>query len=720
MDAPSETYHLFVFAMQQPSFRIRAHFFTFLGCAIGLAFVFATPSAKAQTSIVPAIEEFRLKNGLRVMLVEDKTQARILLQAQYVGGNAMIDVGGKEGTSALLLQTLRNTLQTRIDAANARLNDSSRILLSAANSVDASSLILTLPKNSLQTALTLASDALSRPSFLAADIQISRKDIATSKQARSAANAHAAALATLAAHVVYGAEHPYSRQATLQSLAALNERDIQAAHQLLCVPGNMALVIVGNVSKKALAPMLAKTFGLWKSGEVPYIPRPRPLPPEHGIALVDAPLTEDGDAGASASKLASFALVFDAPPRNDMDYEALALAMYVLESRMKSPSLGSMLARTMLSEHRYANDLVAVQRLPTLSAAKDAERVVAQMRTEMKRLSMEIPALSELATAKKALQDRFAATLRSPQALSELLALAAVNDIPLKTIRSYPKRLADLTPEAVQTAANRYLQPERGMIVLTDSTTLQTAMGNLRALGKVVRYTSDGEPIVNLDSADISLDSLLTLHTKSLGGTTATMRITTLTTQTQTQLSAMAQKFPGTIITKQKVPNKIARKLEITATQIVQELWFDGKTAFDKMEMMGQEQPLAQRSSKETESALFDAQIFPALTMRSCGFAPELLGKRDGAYIVKATTPNGTVKTLVFDATTYLLASIEEMRQTPQGIIQSVQEFREYALFEGVQLPTTVVMKTGPGTLIGKSTYQINQPIGDEVFQVRK
>jgi hypothetical protein len=75
------------------------------------------------------------------------------------------------------------------------------------------------------------------------------------------------------------------------------------------------------------------------------------------------------------------------------------------------------------------------------------------------------------------------------------------------------------------------------------------------------------------------------------------------------------------------------------------------------------------------------------------------------------------VKTLLFDGTTYLLASIEEMRQTPQGIIKSVQEFREYGIFEGIRLPTTIVLKTGPGTLIGKSTYQINLPIADEQFQ---
>jgi hypothetical protein len=460
--------------------------------------------------------------------------------------------------------------------------------------------------------------------------------------------------------------------------------------------------------------MLKKSFGAWKSGDTPYMTRPRPQPMEQGVYWVE-----------TARAMPTLALAFEAPPRNDMEYDATRLAANLLEKRINATlsTKDSLLAAVLtLSDNKYANVLVCEKRLESTSSSDSAssihaERLVAvraQLHDAVKRCAAEAPSDAEMAASKTILLERYASSLRQAETLASMLLSADANGLSLKELQSYPKRVLALTPEAVRVAAGRLSLPEPPPVIVLGSGTL---LPTLQSLGKVYRYAANGEPIVMIEDAGITLDSLLALHVEALGGALAVQGISSLTTTTQTQLSVMAQKFPGTILTKQKVPNKITRKLEITATQIVQELWCDGKVAFDKIEMMGQEQPLAQRSAKETESALFDAQIFPALTMQSCGFTPELLGKRDGYYVVKASTESGTVKTLLFDGTTYLLASIEEMRQTPQGIIKSVQEFREYGIFEGIRLPTTIVLKTGPGTLIGKSTYQINLPIADEQFQ---
>ena len=669
--------------------------------------------------LLPNTEEFRLKNGVRILLIEDPTQERIVLRAQFAGGTTLADAVGKEGIGALFLQTLASEVQSRangvIPAHVLHNSDSSRIVVVPLASADALSLLVSVPEQHLQATLEIIGKVLMLPPMLSSNVKAAFQQVRIAEQARKSASLRRLALEAMTAKIVYGKEHPYSRTVSETSLQDLSVSDVQTAYAAVCLPNNTLLAITGNIRKKNLLPLLTKTFGAWKSGDAPYIPRPRPMPMENGVYLVESPAVPTDSA-------LWIAMAFDAPERNDIDYEALSLTVQVLQNRLQSRLKSTALAFGSLTENKYANCFLvqAMVAHPSLSPDSTILRLVSLMRENIKRLYTETPNAIEIAAAKNLLMERYTKVLRQSDEYLGLLLRADAAGISHKEIRIYPKRLQALSPETVRIVAERYLQPARGVVVLADSADIAAILPTVRRLGNVFRYTPTGEPIVSMDKSDISLDSLISLHTAALGGTSATARIATLSTTTEIQLSAMAQKFPGTILTKQKIPNKIARKLEITATQISQELWCDGTVAVDKIEMMGQEQPLARRSEKETESALFDAQIFPVLTMHVCGFVPELLGKRDGNYVVKATAKNGTVKTLTFDGGTYLLSAIEEMRQTPQGIVQAVQEFREYAVFEGVQLPTIVVLKTGPGTLIGKNTYEINQPIGDEVFQVRK
>ncbi len=672
----------------------------------------------------PKVEEFRLSKGLKTLCIEDPAQQRTLVYVQCAGGSAM-DAVGKEGASAVLAQALAAAVQARTNAIattalpDTQTADTNRIAVAALSGNDAFSLKVSLPYKKLQSVLDILGNVFSRPSFLAptaaSEVNAAVQHVLIANQvAEGSARAPERAITAMATRITYSFEHPYSRSASEESLRSLRQNDLQAAYSMLCMPNNTTVVIIGKATKKSLLPMLKKSFGAWKSGDAPYMTRPRPQPMEQGIYWVE-----------TARATPTLAFTFEAPPRNDMEYDATRLAANLLERRINaelSTKDSSLAATITLSDNKYANVLVCQKRLESTSgndsaSSTHAERLAAVrtlLHDAVKRCAAEAPSDAEMAASKTILLERYASSLRQPEALASLLLSADANGLSLKELQNYPKRVLALTPEAVRVAAGRLSLPEPPPVIVLGRSAL---LPDLQTLGKVYRYAANGEPIVMMEDAGITLDSLLALHTQALGGALAVQGVSSLTTTTETQLSVMAQKFPGTILTKQKVPNKITRKLEITATQIVQELWCDGKVAFDKIEMMGQEQPLAQRSAKETESALFDAQIFPALTMQSCGFTPELLGKRDGYYVVKASTESGTVKMLLFDGTTHLLASIEEMRQTPQGIIKSVQEFREYGIFEGIRLPTTIVLKTGPGTLIGKSTYQINLPIADEQFQ---
>src|SRR5581483_6427094 len=60
---------------------------------------------------------------------------------------------------------------------------------------------------------------------------------------------------------LYGAEHPYARAATAHSIAAIERDDVVRFASAYIAPPHLALVVVGDVSRDTLLPMLERTFG---------------------------------------------------------------------------------------------------------------------------------------------------------------------------------------------------------------------------------------------------------------------------------------------------------------------------------------------------------------------------------------------------------------------------------------------------------------------------
>ncbi|MBL7991350.1 MAG: insulinase family protein, partial [Candidatus Kapabacteria bacterium] len=302
---------------------------------------FPKPSATNPSSMpsFPKVEEFRLQNGLKVILAENQSPERVSFYVQCLGGSAM-DAAGKEGASAVLAQVLVAAIRSRAGATvgiGAALgNDTNRVSITVQSTADAFSFGVAVSQSKFPATVKLVGDVLSRPPFVApgaaADVYAARQHVLVANQvAQGSADAPRLALEAMAAEVVYGSEHPYSRSATEQSLRSLTPSDIQAAYTMLSMPNNTTVVVLGRVTKKNLLPLLTKAFGQWKSADAPYMTRPRPQPMEQGVYWVEfsnaAPVT---------------ALAFEAPPRNDMDYDAMLLAATLLEKRINARLMTTM------------------------------------------------------------------------------------------------------------------------------------------------------------------------------------------------------------------------------------------------------------------------------------------------------------------------------------------------------------------------------------------
>jgi translation elongation factor EF-Tu-like GTPase len=93
-----------------------------------------------------------------------------------------------------------------------------------------------------------------------------------------------------------------------------------------------------------------------------------------------------------------------------------------------------------------------------------------------------------------------------------------------------------------------------------------------------------------------------------------------------------------------------------------------------------------------------------------------LLGLKDGMYILETVYDSGIKKHLYFDAGTFLLTKEDAPRKTPRGEVITTQKYSNYKEVSGVMLPGIIESELGGPVLKAEVGYEINKPIEDKEF----
>lgn len=123
-------------------------------------------------------------------------------------------------------------------------------------------------------------------------------------------------------------DHPYGRNDILGEVEHLKRPSLRAMRAYFdrwYVPGNMALVLSGDLDIDAILPRIEASFGAWKPG-------PDPRPEAHPVA----PFAVDQRLRARASPVRVGAVAFRTPPESHPDYAALLLARRLLSNEQRS------------------------------------------------------------------------------------------------------------------------------------------------------------------------------------------------------------------------------------------------------------------------------------------------------------------------------------------------------------------------------------------------
>jgi len=427
---------------------------------IFLVVMVAAPSVaqEAAPSKVLGVRQ-ELPNGLVWLFSEQRSlplvQVNLLIKA-----GVLCDPPGKPGLANLTAVLLDEGTKKRTASQIAQEVDFLGAKLSASGSDDYASVGLTVLKKDLEAGLVLLQDILLTPVFDKDEI---KRKVAQLQASFKTDQDEPGIVASRAFYRRLFGQHPYAHppKGTPEGLEAIKRQDLVDFHQKYYRPNNAILTIVGDLSQEEAQTWVTKMFGEWQADPVsqPEVPPPPELAGPETV-IINKDITQAnivwGHLGLA---------------RDNPDFYALQVLNYILggggfasrllinirEERGLAYSAGS-------SFDAGLEPGAFTIELETKNAS--AKEAVTQIIKEVEKIRRQPVSAGELKDAKSYLIGSFPSKMDSVAKRAALLAYVEFYGLGLDYPWRYPSLIQDLTPADIQKTAEKYLHPERYLLVV--------------------------------------------------------------------------------------------------------------------------------------------------------------------------------------------------------------------------------------------------------------
>jgi predicted Zn-dependent peptidase len=435
---------------------------------------------------LPAIEKLKLSNGVPVWIVE-MHEVPVVGVSLVVATGSADDPPGKFGVASLAMAMLTEGAGARSSLEIADAVDFLGADLDASSGIDSSAVRLHVPAARLAAALPIMADVALRPTFPADELERQRDDRLTGLlQARD----DPPTIAALAfARVLYGPEHRFGTATvgTGTTIAAFTADDLRGFYRSAMRPDNATLLVVGDVTRSTVVPLLETAFGAWKADGPAPVHRTLPTTAERTareVYIVDKP-----GAPQTQVRIGSVAV-----PRSTPDYFPIQVMNTILGG-----SFSSRLNLNLREEHGYtygAGSSFDMRATPGPFAAtagvqtdKTSESLT-EFFKELNAISETVPA-DELARAKNYVALRFPGGFETTADISRRLEELLIYKLPDDYFAKYVQNIQAVTAADVRRVARKYIQAGRfAVVVAGDRATIEPGIRALN-LGPIHELSVD-------------------------------------------------------------------------------------------------------------------------------------------------------------------------------------------------------------------------------------
>lgn len=653
-------------------------------------------SGPAPTVNVKKPQTFTLKNGLKVLVVENNKLPRVSYSLTM--DNAPYAEGDKKGVADMTSALMGNgTTKMSKDKFNEEVDFLGANINFWADGASGSG----LSKYS-DRILELMVDGALNPLFTQQDFDTEKaKLIEALKNQEKSVPAVASRVTNV---LTYGKSHYKGEFISEETLNNVTLADVKDNYNTYFVPGNAYLVVVGDVKFKDVKKKVEKLFGSWKPAKAPNVSYSDPKDVQYTqINFVDMPNAVQSEI--SVVNVVNLKMT-------DKEYFSALLANQILggggEGRLflnlREAHGWTYGAYSSIGSGKYVNDFTSSTSVR--NAVTDS--AVVEIFNELKKIRTDLVSEEDLKNAKAKYIGNFVMQMEKPSTIARYALLTETQGLPADFYENYIKNINAVTPEDVRNAAKKFFLADNARIVVVGKAA--DVLPGLEKSGIPMFYFDKygkptEKPVLNKPvPAGVTAKTVLDNYIKAIGGEKAVSGVKSLSMTASGSIQGMTLE----VFKKVTSDNKMAQGLSAMGQS--QKIVFNGTSAFAVAGGQKQELPADQ-------VAEFKKEAYPF---------PELKMKNDASIILKGIENfNGSdayavvdgEATHYYDVTSGLKTGKVETAQGPTGETVSVATpYSDYREVKGVKVPYKTTVNIGMEVELTVSDVKINEGVTDADF----
>jgi zinc protease len=445
--------------------------------------------------VPPSFQKRTLSNGLEVRIVERHDLPIVTLDLVVKAGETLTPKG-KEGLGSITASLLDEGTKTRDTLQVAGELAELGAALGAAGELESTTISLTTLTRHLDRALELYADVILNPSF--PEQELHRLKLQRLAQLKARADDAEEIAGDVLPRLVYGVDHPYGRPdlGTPGSVQSITRDDAIAFYKRIMVPGNAALVVVGDVRPDAITPALEERFRAWTPGLIPQppslaLPPAAAASPRRPLHLIDKP--------AAAQSIVSIGKIGAA--RKSPDFFALILMNSILGGQFSSRI--NMNLREDKGYSYGAQSSFSFRRGPgpfeaggPVQTATTRESLI-ELFKELTDITGRRPVTdAELAFAKQRIIQGFPRRFETTFGVAGQIAVLVDDELPDDEYVHYQGRVESVTKADVDRVARAYITPEQmTILVVGDRSSIEGPLKSLPFVAAIKRLDTEGNAL---------------------------------------------------------------------------------------------------------------------------------------------------------------------------------------------------------------------------------
>ena len=654
----------------------------------------ATPTIK-----IGKPESFQLKNGLKVMVVENHKLPRVSFTLTL--DNAPYAEGAKKGVADLTSSLIGNgtkkisktAFNEEIDFMGANINFSS-------NGASGSA----LSKYSGRVLELLADGALN-PNFTQEEFDKEKAKIIEGLKASEKSVPDVAGRVNDL--LTFGKEHPNGEYVSEATIKNVTLADVQANYNSYFVPENAYLIIVGDVKFAETKKAVEKLFGSWKKASAPVQTYPEPKDVAFSqINFVDMP-------NAVQSEVAVVNLVN--LKMTDPDYFPALVANQILGG-----DFNSYLNMNLREAHGWTygarSSIRGEKRITKFEASTQVrnavtDSTVVEIFKEYKKIRTEKVTDEMLASVKAGYIGRFVMQIEKPQTIAGYALRIQTQNLPADFYENYIKNINAVTADDVLRVANKYFMADNSRILIVGKgADVVPALEKLKI--PILFFDKYGnavdKPVFKKEvPKGMTAKTVLDNYIKAIGGEKAALAVKTIAMTGSTTIPQAPA--PLSFNSKIDVKGKLVVELAMGGMSLMKQV-VNEKGGF--VIQQGQKVELTGKDLEDMKAAATPIEELNLLKKPEVSLTGIETINGTEAYALK----NGKT-TLYYDVKSGL--KIADVITIEQGgkTMNKTNSYLDYREVKGVKVPFNMIQNVGFELNIKMTDVKINEGVADADFQ---